>query len=76
MFNPERVKAMKKRAKRGSKAAKTRPVKALKPKGRSASKTPPHPGAAPAGETEIARLTRALSEAVEQQRQPPTCSRP
>ncbi len=58
---------MKKRGRAGVKAAKARPGKTLKPKGRSASKTKPRPSAAPARETEIARLTRERDEALEQQ---------
>ena len=49
------------------KPAKARPRKALKPKGRRAPKALSHRGAAPARETEVARLTRELSEAVERQ---------
>jgi transcriptional regulator with GAF, ATPase, and Fis domain len=50
------------------KPAKTRPRKALKPKGRSAPKAMPRRGSAPAGqETEVARLTRERDEAQEQQ---------
>jgi hypothetical protein len=56
-----------KRSRAGSKPAKARARKALKPKGRNAPKAPPHRGAAPARETEVARLTRELSEALEQQ---------
>jgi class 3 adenylate cyclase len=62
-----RVDAMKKRSKAGSKPAKARPRKALKPKGRSAPKVLSHRGVAPARETEVARLTRERDEALEQQ---------
>jgi len=45
------------------KPAKTRPRRALKPKGRSAPKTARR-GSVPAGQgTEVARLTRELNEA-------------
>jgi class 3 adenylate cyclase len=67
-FPSVRVEAMKKRSKAGSKPAKARPRKALKPKGRSAPKALPCRGSAPAGqETEVARLTRERDEAQEQQ---------
>ena len=58
---------MKKRSKAATKSAKARPRKALTPKGRSAPKALPHRGAAPARETEVARLTRERDEALEQQ---------
>ena len=58
---------MKRRSRAGSKPAKARPRKALEPKGRSAPKALSHRGAAPALETEVARLTRELREAVERQ---------
>ena len=58
---------MKRRSRAGSKPAKARPRKAVEPKGRSAPKALSHRGAAPARETEVARLTRELSEAVERQ---------
>jgi hypothetical protein len=58
---------MKKRARAGNKAAKARPGKGLKAKRRSAPKTKPRSGAAPARETEVARLTRERDEALEQQ---------
>jgi hypothetical protein len=57
----------KKRSKAGGKPGKARAAKTLKPKGRSAPKTSRHRGAATARETEVARLTRALSEAFEWQ---------
>ena len=58
---------MKKRSKAATKPAKARPRKALEPKGRSAPKALSHRGAAPARETDVARLTRELSDAVERQ---------
>jgi len=58
---------MKKRSKASDKAAKARPGKARKPKGRGAAKTVLQSGASRTRETEVARLTRALSQAVEQQ---------
>jgi two-component system NtrC family sensor kinase len=58
---------MKKPSRAGGKPAKARPKKALKAKGRSAPKALSHRGAAPARETEIARLIRELNEALEQQ---------
>jgi GAF domain-containing protein len=61
------AKAMKKPSRAGGKPAKARPKKALKAKGRSAPKALSHRGAAPARETEVARLTRKLNEALEQQ---------
>ena len=62
------VKAMKRRSKAGGKIAKVRRRSALKPKGRSVPKAMPRRGSAPAGqETEVAWLTRELSEAVERQ---------
>jgi hypothetical protein len=54
---------MKKRAKAASKPAKERPLKALKRKGRSA----PKGGAAPARETEVARLTRELNDSLKRE---------
>ena len=59
---------MKRRSRAGSKPAKARPRKALEPKGRSAPKALSHRGAAPARETQVARLTRELNEEREQQR--------
>ena len=58
---------MKKRSKPASKPAKTRPRKALKPKGRSAPKVLSRHDAAPARETEVARAIRERDEALEQQ---------
>jgi GAF domain-containing protein len=58
---------MKKRSKAASKPAKALPRKPLKRKGRSAAKALSHRGAAPAREKEVARLTRELVEAREQQ---------
>jgi hypothetical protein len=52
----------------GSRAAKARRRRAVKPKGRSAPKAMPRRGSAPAGqETEVARLTRERDEALERQ---------
>ena len=51
----------------GKKAAKARPRKALTAKGRKASKAVTRRGSAPAGHAEVARLTRELKEAQEQQ---------
>jgi hypothetical protein len=63
-----RVEAMKRRSRAGSKAAKVQRRVALKPKGRSAPKAMPRRGSAPAGQKiEVARLTRELHEALEQQ---------
>ena len=63
-----RVEAMKKRSRAGSKPAKARRRRVVKPKGPSAPKAMPRRGSAPAGqETEVARLTRELNEALEQQ---------
>ena len=59
---------MKRRSIAGGKPAKVRRRPALKPKGRSAPKAMPRRGSAPAGQdTEVARLTRELNEAQEQQ---------
>ena len=58
---------MKKRSKVGSKLAKARPRKALERKGRSVPKALSDLGAAPARETDVARLTRELNEVREQQ---------
>jgi two-component system NtrC family sensor kinase len=58
---------MKKRSKAAIKKAKARPRKALKPKRRSALKALSRPVAAPARETEVARLTRERDEALERQ---------
>ena len=60
---------MKRRSRAGSKPAKARRHRAVKPKGRSAPKAMPRRGSAPAGQgTEVARLTRELNEQREQQR--------
>jgi two-component system, NtrC family, sensor kinase len=66
---PVTGRGMKKRPSRaGGKLAKKRRLAALKPKGRSAPKAMPRRGSAPAGQdTEVARLTRELNEALEQQ---------
>ena len=59
---------MKRRSKAGGKPAKVRRRSALKPKAGSAPKAMPRRGSAPAGQdTEVARLTRELNEALEQQ---------
>ena len=59
---------MKRRSKIGGKPAKVRRRSALKPKARSAPKAMRRSGSAPAGQdTEVARLTRELDEAREQQ---------
>ena len=58
---------MKKRSKAASKPAKTRPRKALTPKGRSAPEVLSRPDTAPARETEVARAIRERDEALEQQ---------
>jgi GAF domain-containing protein len=64
-----RVEAMKRRSGAvGGYPAKRRPRKALRLKGRKASKAVTRRGSAPAGhETEVARLTRELHEALERQ---------
>src|SRR6516165_3650023 len=62
-----RVEAMKRRSRAAGKLAKARPNQASKPKGRSAAKALSHRDAAPARETEVARLTRERDEALEQQ---------
>jgi len=62
------VEAMNKSSRAGGKPAKVRRRSALRPKGRSAPKPMPSRGSAPAGQdTEVARLTRELNEALEQQ---------
>jgi class 3 adenylate cyclase len=59
---------MKRRSWAGSKPAKARRHRAVKPKGRSAPKAMPRRGSVPAGqETEVARLTRERDEALGQQ---------
>ena len=58
---------MKKRSKAANRPAKARSRKALKPKRRSALKALSRPVAAPARETEVARLTRERDEALERQ---------
>ena len=63
-----RVAAMKRRSRAGSKPAKARRHRAVKPKGRSAPKAMPRRGSVPAGQgTEVARLTRERDEALGQQ---------
>ena len=67
-FVSVRAKAMKKRSRIGNKPAKAQPSRPLRPKGRSAPKALPGRGSSPASqETEVARLTRELDEAREQQ---------
>src|SRR6516164_5557290 len=62
-----RAEAMKKRSRAGGKPIKALPRKALKLKRGKASKAVTRRGSAPAGqETELARLTRELNEALEQ----------
>ena len=62
------VEAMKRRSRAGSRPAKARRRRVVKPKGRSAPKAMPRRGSAPAGRgTEVARLARELNEAREQQ---------
>src|SRR5271169_5724248 len=58
---------MKRRSRAGGKPPKARPRKALTVKGRNAPKAVSRLGSASAGRTEIARLTRELKEAQEQQ---------
>jgi hypothetical protein len=59
---------MKRRSRAGSRPAKARRRRVVKPKGRSAPKAMPRRGSAPAGRgTEVARLARELNEAREQQ---------
>jgi GAF domain-containing protein len=60
------VEAMKKSSQAGGKPAKVRRRPALKPKDHS-TKAIPRRGSAPAGQTEVAQLTRELKEAQEQQ---------
>jgi hypothetical protein len=66
-FMSVRAEAMKKRSRAGSKPAKVQRRAALKPKGRSAPKTPSDRRSVPAGQTEVERLSRELNEAREQQ---------
>ena len=58
---------MKKRSKAASRRVKARPRKASKPEGRSAPKALSHRGAAPARDTEVARLIQERDEALDQQ---------
>ena len=59
---------MKRCCRAGSKPAKARRHRAVKPKGRSAPKAMPRRGSVPAGQgREVARLTRELNVALEQQ---------
>jgi class 3 adenylate cyclase len=63
-----RADAMKRRLRAGRKPAKAGRRRVVKPKGRSAPKAMPRRGSVPAGQgTEVARLTRELNEALEQQ---------
>jgi hypothetical protein len=63
-----RVEAMKRRSRAGGERVKARPRKASKPKGRSAPKALSRRGLSPVSqEGEVARLTRELNEAMEQQ---------
>ena len=61
------VEAMKKPSRAGGKPAKARPRKALTAKGRKASKAVTRRGPPPGAHAEVARLTRELKEAQEQQ---------
>src|SRR6516164_10029671 len=58
---------MKRRSRAGGKPVKALPRKALRLKGRKASKSVTRRGSAPADPMEVARLTRELDEAREQQ---------
>ena len=58
---------MKRRSRAGGKPAKARPRNALTAKGRKASKAVPRCGSPPGAHAEVARLTRELKEAQEQQ---------
>jgi hypothetical protein len=58
---------MKKPSRAGGKPAKARPRKAFKAKGRKASKALTRRGSPPGAHAEVARLTRELNEALEQQ---------
>jgi GAF domain-containing protein len=58
---------MKRRSRAGGKPAKARPRKALTAKGRKASKAVTRRGSPPGAHAEVARLTRELKEAQEQQ---------
>jgi two-component system, NtrC family, sensor kinase len=59
-----RVQAMKRRSRAGGKPAKARPRSAPKLKGRSAAKAAPAHRSSAAGQTEVARLTRQLDDAL------------
>ena len=61
------MEAMKKRSRAGGKPAKARPRKALKPKGRNAPKPCPVAVQLLLARNEVARLTRELNDALEQQ---------
>ena len=62
------VEAMKKPSRAGGKPAKARRRKALKLKGRNVPKAAPRRSSSRIGQIEVARLTRELNEALEQQR--------
>jgi hypothetical protein len=62
-----RADAMKRRSRAGGKPAKARPRNALTVKGRKASKAVTRRGSPPGAHAEVARLTRKLKEAQEQQ---------
>jgi hypothetical protein len=62
-----RADAMKRRSRAGGKPAKARPRNALTAKGRKASKAVTRRGSSPGARAEVARLTRELKEAQEQQ---------
>jgi GAF domain-containing protein len=61
------VEAMRRRSRAGGKPPKARPRKALTVKGRKASKAVTRRGSPPGAHAEVARLTRELNEAREQQ---------
>ena len=66
-FPAIRADAMKRRSRAGGKPPKARPRKALTVKGRKASKAVTRRGSPPGAHAEVARLTRELKEAQEQQ---------
>jgi hypothetical protein len=66
-FPAIRADAMKRRSRAGGKPSKARPRKALTVKGRKASKAVTRRGSPPGAHAEVARLTRELKEAQEQQ---------
>jgi len=63
-----RVAAMKRRSRAGSKPAKARPHKAVKRKGRAPKALSKRTSSPASQETQVARLTRELNEALERQR--------